>query len=395
MATTVEALPTLGTNIEDSTPPRFYRPELDALRFLAFFSVYLCHSIPAAIQSVHNAEWIVAMRDMGNFGVCLFFLLSAFLITELLQREYRAFSSIDIKAFYARRALRIWPLYFAITFLYILGSRFFPALRMEAGRIIAYFFFAGNWYIALHPLIQTPLRAFWSISVEEQFYLAWPWLMKYNSRFLKATTLGLVAISMCSIYMLSIQQPYAYVTVWVNSLTQLLFLAFGALLAIICKHRIPRINSLVRGAMFFAGFVLWWLAASVMHIKRPGIHPPYLLCTGYLLVAFGCALEFLALLGISARRIPSWTIYLGKISFGLYLWHETAFLLVDEAQAHGRKLLPGGASWITQHLAQTLLCNKTLAFAVTVALAALSYRFFETPFLRLKQRITVIESRGI
>jgi peptidoglycan/LPS O-acetylase OafA/YrhL len=340
---------------------------------------------------------LAAVKDAGNFGVCLFFLLSAFLITELLRREYEKHGSIHAGAFYLRRILRIWPLYFGITVLYASGGRFFPALHMEPGRVIAYFLLAGNWYIAFHPWIQTPLRALWSVSVEEQFYLAWPLLAKVRGgRGLVAASLAIVPISLLAIYMSSANQPYAYIKVWVNSLTQFQFFAWGALLALAMNGHVPGFKNILRAAMVFTGAVFWLLAASATQIKRPNVHiPPSQFCFGYMLVAIGCMLFFLAIFGTPSTNIPQWAVYLGKISFGLYVFHETAFLFVDEAQKHAGNLFPALSTWTTQHLLVALLMNKAAALAVTIMLAVLSYRFWESPFLRLKQRVTFIESRGI
>src|SRR5271156_2323367 len=104
---TVEILRT-GANERAMEVERFYRPELDALRFFAFLAVYVCHSIPnevVASASARSNGWIcllAAIKDAGNFGVCLFFMLSAFLITELLRRELEAYRYIHVSAFYLR-----------------------------------------------------------------------------------------------------------------------------------------------------------------------------------------------------------------------------------------------------------------------------------------------------
>ena len=126
--------------------PRFYRPELDALRFFAFLAVYVCHSIPNSSVGesayTEGAGWVrllAVIKDAGNFGVCLFFMLSAFLITELLRRELEAYRRIHVGAFYLRRVLRIWPLYFGVTIAYVLGGHYFPAMRMEPSRAIRRF----------------------------------------------------------------------------------------------------------------------------------------------------------------------------------------------------------------------------------------------------------------
>jgi peptidoglycan/LPS O-acetylase OafA/YrhL len=138
------------------------------------------------------------------------------------------------------------------------------------------------------------------------------------------------------------------------------------------------------------------LSAYATEIKRPGARVSSLqFCLGYLLVAAGCLLLLLAVLGISRWRIPGWAVYLGRISFGLYMFHETAFLLVDEVQKSTAKALPLFASWSSQRPVMALTFNKLAALGVTILLAMLSYRFWESPFLRFKQRVTWIQSRGV
>ena len=92
---------------------RYYRPELDALRFFAFLSVFTVHRMDHLPIDPSRHFWLHNICLLGNFGVPVFFLLSAFLITELLMREKDRLETIHILPFYARRALRIWPLYFA------------------------------------------------------------------------------------------------------------------------------------------------------------------------------------------------------------------------------------------------------------------------------------------
>ena len=107
----------------DASQPRYYRPELDVLRFAAFFMVFLSHVVPgeealferAGVPS-SLARSIIFAAAGGAFGVDLFFALSSFLITTLLLREHQNFGRIDVPRFYARRILRIWPLYFAFLF---------------------------------------------------------------------------------------------------------------------------------------------------------------------------------------------------------------------------------------------------------------------------------------
>ncbi len=130
---------------------RFYLPELDVLRFFAFFAVFVCHVAPSGPYFYESHGVLGRLGVSGAFGVDLFFTLSGYLITSLLLREREQSGDINLKAFYARRTLRIWPLYYfslALAFLLtqipasiiaappFLGDLFAPM------RLISYFFMA-------------------------------------------------------------------------------------------------------------------------------------------------------------------------------------------------------------------------------------------------------------
>src|SRR5215216_4278992 len=97
----------------------FYHPELDVLRFVAFLGVFMHHALPRDARLYINhglspaaTQWLLTAKEAGAFGLDLFFALSAYLITALLLREHGNRGSFSVSAFYIRRALRIWPLYF-------------------------------------------------------------------------------------------------------------------------------------------------------------------------------------------------------------------------------------------------------------------------------------------
>ncbi len=153
---------------------RFYRPELDVLRFVAFLLVYV-HHIP---EYPSNHPWaIVAARAM-RCGLCLFFLLSAYLITELLIRERETTGTVHIKSFFIRRALRIWPLYFlAVGASYFLGQ--FSHTWHTPARALPYLLLlATNLYVARYGWTFALIAPLWSLSIEEQFYLVVPSIAK-------------------------------------------------------------------------------------------------------------------------------------------------------------------------------------------------------------------------
>ena len=98
--------------------------------------------------------------------------------------------------------------------------------------------------------------------------------------------------------------------------------------------------------MWVVGMILWMFAAYAIKLKRADIDvPSSQYCFGYLLVAAGSMLLLLAVLGISTGRVPRWVAYMGKISFGLYVFHETAFLIADEVQKHTAGYMSSMGLW--------------------------------------------------
>ena len=130
------------------TLKRYYRPELDALRFMAFMIVFIVHRMDFIPIDPAQHYWLYNICLLGDLGVPVFFLLSAFLITELLMRERDQVGTIHSGAFYARRILRIWPLYFAVFYGLVILGHFLPSAGPRDPRSwLAFTLFAGNWYI--------------------------------------------------------------------------------------------------------------------------------------------------------------------------------------------------------------------------------------------------------
>ncbi len=365
---------------------RFYRPELDLLRLLAFLMVWASHAL-LSFSGLLPAALLRALEGAGSCGVPVFFFLSAYLITELLRRERALTGEIHLGSFYMRRILRIWPLYFGVLAVYgLLGLRF-HGFRIETGRIAASALLAGNWYIALHPAITTPMRSLWSISVEEQWYVLWPLLRRaFSTRAL----LALCAATIASAYPLLLglarfgDPSVLHVVAWVNSGVQFQFLALGAAAALLLDGRTIRIGAIGRLGLA-TGCVLVFLAASgLAHIKDAAAqHSAASLCGGYALVACGTIALFLSALGLASRRCPRPLVRLGQLSFGLYVFHETGFFLAN-ALTRRAGMVPD---------LRTLALEKACALAITVGLALLSYHAWELPFLRLKRRWTFVRSR--
>lgn len=375
----------------------FYRPELDALRFGAFLCVFLTHGFPRP-SSFHvgpgATRWLLALKNAGDYGVSLFFILSSYLIMELLCRELRRTSTVHLVSFYMRRILRIWPLYFIIISLYCVVGIFRPPFRMEHGRTIANLFLIGNWYIFFHPSIATPLRHLWSISVEEQFYVLWPSFFKIaRIKGIAVLSMLLISLSICTIASLTAQGGDVAVRVWLNSFVEFQFFAIGSLISILLRGNVPRIRTKYRIVLVTVGVAMWLLSSYVFHIKQSNIsHSIQSMITGYEVAALGSTLIFVGVLGMNSKYIHSSLKYLGKISYGLYVFHETGLLIGANMLKVAEKLqMVPPSLW----RGCDFLFTRVSALCVTILLAALSYRFLETPFLDLKKKFTIIRSREV
>jgi peptidoglycan/LPS O-acetylase OafA/YrhL len=392
--------PQLAPTASVAQSDRFYRPELDLLRFFAFAAVFLHHGLPSLGVS-HNAGLFAQLfrlegvvRESGSFGVCLFFLLSAYLITELLERERLRTGTVHVRSFYTRRILRIWPLYFFFLFVgYAIGIFVHP-WRIPPGRILAFLLLSGNWYIAAAGSGLNPTAPLWSISLEEQFYLAWPWVAKIGGRTaIRALSLLLIPVSWLTLYLLSRGHPHPERAIWVNSFVQFQFFAVGALLALALKGRTPQLGNGSRVGILLAGLCSCLAAQGAFGIRNIDPSPPASLIAGYALVAIGCALLFLGFLGLPQQWLPKPLIYLGKISYGLYVFHMLAIACSRKVVNVIGNIVWSGSANSTLGTAMRLFFMLVAALAMTILLAMASYRFLEQPFLKMKERFAFIKSR--
>ncbi len=361
---------------------RFYLPELDTLRFFAFLAVFLRHSLADANEVTKSwgiphliSSLITATVEAGMFGVDLFFLLSSFLITSLLLREQERCGRIDVKGFWIRRALRIWPLYFVFVAVagFLLPLFFHFVAPPEPGHVVGLLTFTQNWAIAFSDAGRgSPTLVLWSVSMEEQFYLIWPVvLLLAGVRRLRAIAIGMIVFAFFA-RIVAIYAGASAFMLWCATPFRLEPIAVGALIAL-NRDRIPNFGNQTRLGMLCLGAAIpvicmlkWsgslWINAAIMP-----------------LATIACALVLLSVIGADFRLFTfKPLIYLGTISYGLYVFHQLAISFSP------RLAIPG------------LPFGRTIsAFLLTVALAALSYRFLETPFLRMKDRFAHIQSRPV
>jgi len=374
-------------------PARYYRPELDVLRFIAFLFVFMTHRTDLAPIDQAQHPWLHAFAQIGVYGVPVFFLLSAFLITELLERERDASGGIDVRAFYIRRMLRIWPLYFLVFFGLVLLNRVLPGAGADSpAKWLFFMLFAGNWYITFNGWIEYPVNPMWSLSVEEQFYIVIPCLAMLGRRALVAVNVAVLALSYAVIvhYARGFTPTSGFSGQWTNSFVHFQFFAGGMLLALVLRGRQPDWPVATRCAVLALAVAAWLVASAVFGIKadlpRSTVAESL---AGWPLVLAGATLMLVGMLGMPRRFLPAPLIYLGRISYGLYLTHIFFFWLVyDKFKGELTQACDaiGLGAWRDT-------VGALIAFAGTVLLASLLYRTVETPFLRLKRRFTFVPSR--
>jgi peptidoglycan/LPS O-acetylase OafA/YrhL len=362
----------------------FYHPELDVLRFLAFLAVFMHHALPREAALYLNkglppaiTQFILAAKEAGAYGVDLFFVLSAYLITELLLREHAQRGSFSISAFYVRRALRIWPLYFVFLALTVfVVPEILPRDQFGTIYIVSFLLFFGNWVCAANGLPHSVASPLWSISVEEQFYLAWPPLLRVvGIERIKHLAIAMLIVALSTRAVLA-ANAVEHPAVWCNTIARLDSIALGAILAVALRGRAPQMKTVVRVLLGGAALAMFLLVAKYL-----GQDGPSSVIT-YTATALASVMLLLAALQTDARflRMPafSWLVYLGRISYGLYVVHLLALALVPKFLIIylGIPLGFGG--------------RVLLSLLLTVLLAAISYKWLEQPFLRLKRRFSKV-----
>ena len=321
--------------------PEYFK-NLDALRFYAFFLVFISHVCTGFYL---NTSWFSAVAEhlnIGDLGVTFFFVLSGFLITTLLLREVTKTKTVNIKSFYIKRIKRIWPVYYivlffkfifipvALVFLGYLGLSLMSISGDSLNTLPWFIFFAVNLYISYFGFLSPILNVLWSISVEEQFYLIWPWFIKYLEKYFYLTVSGLILIS--------IYFKYTYYGTLVENFHT--FSAFGSLsigsLGAYCCYRYKNFVKFFNMFDSRLAYVLYVVVFSTIFLRvfKSEIFSQSVLF-GSLLSTFS-ALIFLVFIleqALSLNPVISFGkfkifSYLGKISYGLYAYHVISLTLI-------------------------------------------------------------------
>lgn len=379
---------------------KFYLPQLDGLRFFAFFLVFIHHFMPLTPFLKENHTAYNIMRSLHNFGwigVDLFLTLSAFLLTTLLAIEHQSFGQFSIKKFFIRRALRIWPLYYLIIILSFFIFPIFHFLSPEFHspiytnfihqHLIPFSLFLGNFsYAFFTSSLTIPIMPLWTISLEEQFYFIWPILLFIlfplrKKWFYIILSLMIILSVIIRIYIISNQ--ISYPAIWVLTFARLDPFALGAMISYFYLNNDHRSWPLM--ALCAAIFLLKAVISSTL------IGLPNTIWQFFAVDLASALLIYTAIYSQFIKKILSIQLlrWLGKISFGLYVYH---FMLINLLYPYYVRLIEG-----LEDVHRTKLVIWGLFFCIalglTIACAALSYYLYEKPFLKFKDKFTVINSR--
>lgn len=366
-------------------------PGLNGLRFFAAMIVAVSHvELLKQYHGLPSAYDNPAVYELGRLAVTLFFVLSGYLITYLLLKEKELTGTIAVGAFYKRRVLRIWPLYFLLVLLAFfvfprVDAMHVPALTEQlAGnlRVTLPMFALFLPQLALSMVAPVPFaEPAWSIGVEEQFYLLWPLLMR---RFRSFVTLALIVIVVIlaarygAVAMATANRHDAdALRVWNVAINYLYFtriecMAIGGLFAWAVFHR-------KRAFLAFLHHPLTQLAtfALIAWTLLTSAHKP-IFSYGWYAVLFAILITNVSTNPRSLLRFPSRPFdFLGNISFSIYMFHEVAIQLTFAV--------------LGEQVSNAVLYATSLS--LTLAIASATYLWFERPFLRLKSQFAVVRSQ--
>jgi peptidoglycan/LPS O-acetylase OafA/YrhL len=352
--------------VEGTSP---YLPGLDGIRAVAVLAVIAFHL---------NFGW----ASGGLLGVQVFFVLSGYLITDLLMAEYSRHRGIGLKMFWLRRARRLLPALLVMLFVTVGWATLFDRAQLGALRsdlVPGVFYYSNWWFIFQHVSYfakfgpPSPVGHLWSLAIEEQFYLVWPLLILLGFRFLHSkramllVTLGLAAASAMEMGILfSLLPPNGDTTrIYEGTDTRAFALLIGAALAMaLPRHRTfapvsanaRRLLNGVGGLSLLGILVMYW------HTNQ---YEPFLYQGGMVLLAILTAMLIAVTVhpGSQLRMVLGWEPlrWVGERSYAIYLWHYPIIVLTTPLNA--------GSS----------LVRDVFQLAATLVIAALSWRYIEQP----------------
>lgn len=376
---------------------KIFFPNLDGLRFISFFVVFIYHGSLSIFSYLKDAQpgvhrIIEFISQHGNLGVNFFFVLSGFLITYLLIKEKEFTGTIHISNFYVRRILRIWPLYYLCIFVGFVG---FAILKKMTGEPVIenanpwyYIFFAANFDI-MHTWPEKPdallLSVLWSVAVEEQFYLTWPIILRFTP--LKYYRYVFPSIMIFSLIFRSFNMgdnDHEFAIRYFHTFSVIGDMALGGLFAYYVSYE-NKFKSFVTNISKPALVLLYVLTLGVTLFKDkifvPGI--PVIFERIVIAALFGMIILEQNYAKNSLFKMGQFKLMskLGIYTYGLYCLHFLGLYFAIKVM--NALHLNGSDTWVS-------FAMMLLALILSIGISLMSYHLFEKWFLKLKDRFAFI-----
>lgn len=358
-------------------------PALDGVRGIAVLMVVLIHTF--VLQNTTGVVlWLTKFAAIGWMGVDLFFVLSGFLITSILLRTRPTFT--DARNFVIRRALRTWPLYYAVLLLALFVLRS-TSIYASTGLNDAY---RNQWWFYLHASnLLFSLRQswsadcishFWSLAVEEQFYLIWPFVvLSFRGKLVPWACAGLIVLAVGTKCVL-LWNDAGILPMFASTPAKADALAFGSLAAWWNFRYGPGYRKWA--ACLLVGAVTYAIGYSVYFGEYPPFKPFHAYALWSVELAFACWIYLMltpvpVLTAVLSRGVLP---FFGKYSYGIYVLHQFFHPLFDHFCSPRWLALQVGSKSVAS------VMYFSIVLSVSTLAAVVSYHLFEAQFLKLKDR---------
>lgn len=356
-----------------------YFPGLNGMRAIAAIAVVISH-ITLSLNDFGLDPYIFGRGDDGRpkglylagYGVSIFFVLSGFLITYLLQKE-KNIGTIDIKKFYMRRILRIWPLYYLYLIVSILIILLF-GLDLNVKSLFLYLFYAANIPFILGTSMPF-IAHYWSLGVEEQFYLFWPWIIK-KSNSLVISIFVLIVILLGTKIVLHLFYPNSLLESIIH-ITRFHCMMMGAIGAVLLENKNKLLLKLIDHKLTQS---ICWIIMILVAINK--FHFISFIDNEVISIVALCLI--IGQIKINNRIInleKNILNFLGKISYAIYVIHPLLIFFFS-------KLL----SKIKIDLPYKYFIVYFIITGTTIVISYYSFIYFESFFLKFKKKFIVVKS---
>lgn len=352
-----------------------YLPGINGLRSIAALSVLISHVSLKGVADF-GLPYLIQL-PLAGYGVTLFFVISGFLITYLLLQELKSKSTIDVKYFYIRRILRIWPIYYLFIIVCLVSFFVFGENRdLIHSDLLYYVFFSANIPFVLQTGIGI-LAHYWSIGVEEQFYLLWPWVVKHSKDKLLILFITLFVILFLIKLLIWFYLGSKSIEYRMLNVTRFHCMIIGAIGSLLYLKK-DTVFIKIFSSKFFQLFS--WIIFVSMGIGV--FYLPSVISNEFIAIISLCLI--ISQIELNNRIINLENIFfdfIGKISYGIYVIHPLIIMILS------RLIKP-----FNINLGIKYIIVYITVVGVTIFFSWLSFHYFEVYFLKLKLKFTVIKS---